>query len=65
MSATLPTRLTPQEDEVVPRDEISRELPEERRMQIERFLRVCDAAALEAQANGLTEEILAEILAEK
>jgi hypothetical protein len=32
---------------------------------VEKFLRLCDEMSKEAEANGLTDEILAEILAER
>jgi len=41
------------------------ELAEDRRRRIEKFNQLCQEASRQARANGLTEEILAEILAEE
>jgi hypothetical protein len=41
------------------------ELEQDRQRKIEKFNRTCEELTREAQANGLTEEILAQILAEE
>jgi len=70
MSATLPTRITSLGDAnapetIVPRTSISMDFPEEHRRNVERFLRTSEELARLAQANGMTEEILAGILSEE
>jgi hypothetical protein len=37
----------------------------EHQRKVEKFLQLCDEMSKEAEANGLTDEILAEILAER
>jgi hypothetical protein len=53
------------EQERFPADFSDEESWKDHQRKVEKFLQLCDEMSKEAEANGFTEEILAEILAER
>jgi hypothetical protein len=53
------------EQERLPAEFSDEESWKDHQRKVEKFLQLCDEMSKEAEANGLTDEILAEILAER